>query len=203
VRTRPSEKDLLLQEMSHRVKNKFAMISSMIALQVRSTATSDTRTALEAIGSRVRVIARVHDYLQLARQDGTVDMKEYLEGLCGSLRESLQDLRPVSIQVFAVELALPPEKALSIGLMVNELVVNALKYAFPDDRAGVVNVRLEKRGGIVALSVADDGIGCEQQATGSGLGSQIVKLLAAQLSGEAHWTPADPGCTVTAEFPIA
>jgi two-component sensor histidine kinase len=195
------EKDLLLQEMSHRVKNKFAMIASMVALQARNTPAPEVRAALDAIGARVRVITKVHDYLQLSRHDGAIDMRDYLEGLCTSLSDSLKDIRPVAILVTAVDVQLPPEKALPVGLIVNELVVNALKYAFPDDRTGSVHVRLEKRSEILRLSVTDDGIGCPQAAS-AGLGTKIVNLLAAQLGGTTKREPREQGCSTSTEFPF-
>lgn len=190
---------LLLQEMSHRVKNKFAMVVSMIALQARE-APPDTQAALEAIGSRVRVIAKVHDYLQRSRHDGVVDMQEYLNGLCQSLEEALCNPQVVRLFVSAEPVALPPEKALSFGLIVNELVTNALKHAFPEERAGTVQVRFEKRGSTLCLCVTDDGIGCAQQ--GTRLGTKLVTLLAAQLGGEAKWESKKTGCRVFTEIPL-
>lgn len=194
------EKDLLLQEMSHRVKNKFAMIASMVALQARNASAPDVRTALDAIGARVRVITKVHDYLQLSRHDGMIDMRDYLEGLCASLSDSFKDIRPVSILVTSIDVDLTPDKALPVGLIVNELVINALKYAFPDDRTGSVLVWLEKRNDVLRLSVTDDGIGCADKPV-AGLGTKLINLLAAQLRGTARWEPMERGCCASIEFP--
>jgi two-component sensor histidine kinase len=194
------EAQLLLSEMSHRVKNKFAMVVSMIALQARQSP-PETRAALEAIDSRVRVIAKVHDYLQHSRHEGLVNMREYLLGLCQFLEEALCSLRLVKLFASAEPIVLPPDRALSIGLIVNELVTNALKYAFPDDRTGRVEVLLEKRDGLLCLSVADDGVGCTEQEIG--LGTKLVKLLAAQLGGEARWQSLHPGCRASVVMPGA
>jgi two-component sensor histidine kinase len=196
-----SEKDLLLQEMSHRVKNKFAMITSIIGLQARQ-ASPEMRTALDAIASRVRVISGVHDFLQLSRHDGVVDMAEYLGGLSRSLGEALGHLRPVLMSVGVDKVDLPPDKALSTGLIVNELVTNAFKYAFPDDRPGTVRVELRKSAGQLHLTVSDDGIG-PREIGETGLGSKLVTLFAAQLGGLATWEPANPGCRVFVSFPVA
>jgi two-component sensor histidine kinase len=193
------EKDLLLQEMSHRVKNKFSMICSMIALQSRQ-AEGDAQIALQSIDARVRVIANIHDYLQRSRHDGHVDMNEYLDGLCSSLGQAMVD-RPIALSVSVDRVSLPPDKALSVGLIVNELVTNALKYAFPNDRAGSVQVGLEKRDGSLRLSVTDNGIGCVNQ--NGGLGTRLVKLIAAQQGGEAEWRALDPGCRASVSLPIA
>ena len=193
------DKNLLLQEMSHRVKNKFAMISSIIHLQARD-ATPELQAALSAIAGRVGVIAHVHDYLQLSRHDGSVDMTEYLGVLCRSLGDALGHLRPVTVSVATDDIRLPPEKALSTGLIVNELVTNAFKYAFPDERAGNIHVQLTKSQGQLALSVTDSGVGCAEKIE-SGLGTKLVTLFVAQLGGSVKWDVANPGCRVSAEFP--
>jgi two-component sensor histidine kinase len=193
------EKDLLLQEMSHRVKNKFATVGAIIGLQGRQS-TPEVRAALESVGARIRVIADVHDYLQLARLDGLVDLAEYLGGLCRSLGDTLRDLRPVTVTVTAEPIIVTPDKALSIGLIVNELVTNALKYAFPDERGGHVLVQLSKAAAEVQLAVSDDGVGCPNR-TDTGLGRKLVTLLAAQLGGSATWEQLHPGCKVSVAFP--
>jgi two-component sensor histidine kinase len=193
------DKDLLLEEMSHRVKNKFTMIASMIALQSRQ-ADGEVQKVLQSIDARVRVIANIHDYLQRSRHDGHVDMKEYLEGLCGSLEQAMVD-RPIALSVSVDQVSLPPDKALPAGLIVNELVTNALKYAFPDDRAGSVRVVLERRDEALRLSVSDDGIGCVKP--NGGLGTRLVKLIAAQQGGDAEWRALDPGCDASVSLPIA
>jgi two-component sensor histidine kinase len=129
-----------------------------------------------------------------------MDMREYLNGLCGSLEQALCSHRPVRLTVSAEPIALPPDKALPVGLMVNELVTNALKYAFPDERAGTVGVQLERHGNTARLSVADNGVGCAQE--GRGLGTKLVKLLAVQLGGEAKWEALKPGCRVVTEISL-
>jgi two-component sensor histidine kinase len=194
------EAGLLLQEMSHRVKNKFAMTLSIIGLQARQSEPA-TRAALEAIAARVRVIANVHDYLQLARHDQVVDMSEYLGELCRSLGDTVRELRPLTVSVKAEAIMLPPDKALPVGLIVNELLTNAFKYAFIDDHIGHVHVELVRKNGELELSVADDGTGCSEDKR-TGLGTKLVMLLVDQLGGTAEWQQANPGCKVTATFPV-
>ena len=193
--------DLLLREMSHRVKNKFGMISSIIALQAR-TSDPQTRRALEDVATRVNVIATVHNYLQLSRHDGLIDVEEYLQGLCKALREALCGHRPITIGVWSVRTQMPAEKALAMGLIVNELVTNAFKYAFEGERAGHVHIELVEDGGDMLLSVSDNG-GGRPADSASGLGTRLVSVFAAQLGGTAAWDnqTGNAGCKATIRFP--
>jgi two-component sensor histidine kinase len=113
--------DLLLQEMTHRVKNKFTMVSSIIGLQARRSS-DEVRAALEDVATRVNIIATVHNYLQLSRHEGFIEMSVYLPALCKALEEALCGPRAIALTVSATQVELPPEKALSTGLIVNELV---------------------------------------------------------------------------------
>jgi two-component sensor histidine kinase len=191
--------DMLLQEMSHRVKNKFSMILSIIALQVRSSA-PEVRAALEDISSRVKVIATVHDYLQLSRHDGLIDMSEYLPGLCKALQQALCGPRPIAMAASAIPAQLRAEKALAVGVIVNELVTNAFKYAFEHDRPGHIKVALTREGASFILSVSDNGVGRPQEGR-LGLGTRLVSVFAGQLGGNATWEAgASGGCTALIRF---
>ena len=195
------DKDLLLQEMTHRVKNKFAMMSSIIGMQARS-APPEVRAALEDVGARVHVIATVHNYLQVSRHEGLIDMSEYVGGLCRSLADALGNVRPIRVSVTADRVLLPPDKALSVGVIINELVTNAFKYAFPGERPGHVHVEFAHRQADLILSVADDGKGRPEDVHG-GLGTKLVTVFAGQLGGTAEWRqPEDGGCEATVTFPV-
>lgn len=192
--------DLLLQEMSHRVKNKFGMISSIIALQAR-TSDPDTRHALQDVATRVNVIATVHDYLQLSRHDGLIDMEEYLTGLCKALKEALSGHRPISLGAHAIPVQLAAEKALATGLIVNELVTNAFKYAFEEERPGHIQVDLTQDDAGLILTVSDNGRGRIPDSE-PGLGTRLVTVFSAQLGGTAVWDVSPQnGCRATIRFP--
>ena len=192
--------DMLLQEMSHRVKNKFSMITSIIALQGRSS-TPEVRAALEDISSRVNVIATVHNYLQLSRHDGLIDMSEYIPGLCKALQQALCGPRPISMTTSAIPAQLRAEKALAVGVIVNELVTNAFKYAFEQDRTGHLKVTLSRDGDQLLLAVSDNGVGPPQDGR-MGLGKRLVSVFAGQLGGSAIWEAgASGGCTASIHFP--
>jgi two-component sensor histidine kinase len=191
--------ELLLQEMSHRVKNKFAMVSSIIRLQARRSP-PEVQRALEDISARVSVIANVHDFLQLSRHEGLIDMSEYLPALCRSLGDALGP-QNVLVSASAPKFEVPPEKALATGVIVNELVTNAFKYAFTGKGTGHVRVNLAREADGFVLSVADDGTGFPGEWK-EGLGTRLVALFADQLGGKAEWTRCEPqGCLATIRFP--
>lgn len=191
---------LLLREMSHRVKNKFAVISSIISLQGRQS-TPEVRAVLENVASRVNVIAAVHNSLQISRHDGHIDMSQYLGKLCASLESALDsNAKSISLTCNAIQVLLPPDKALAIGLIVNELVTNAFKYAF-GEKGGRVIVSLSGQQDAMLLSVLDEGRGCPDDPH-EGLGTSLVRAFTEQLGGDVRWgVPEGGGCRVTVEFP--
>jgi two-component sensor histidine kinase len=190
---------LLLAEMTHRVKNKFAMILSLIGLQARQSP-AETRAALEAVARRVRVIASMHDHLQMARHGNLVEMSAYLGELGKSLGDTVRELRPVTVSVSSHPLRLEPDRALAIGLIVTELITNAFKYAFIDDQIGHVVVRLDATAGQIELSVGDDGVGYPEQGE-PGLGTRLVTLLVDQLGGTLKRENLPRGCRVSVTVP--
>jgi two-component sensor histidine kinase len=191
-------KDLLLRELGHRTKNNLAMVISVLSLQARSKTNPETRDALEKAVARVRAIASAHEHFQPAKQNGRVEMRSYLEGLCGHLGDSLRDVRPIAVEVDSDDVHLRTEQAVPLGLIVNELVTNALKHAFPDDRSGAVRVVLRNTNSL-ALTVEDNGVGCPR-GRHERLGSRLTRLLAEQLKAKLAWEEAGPGCRICVEF---
>jgi two-component sensor histidine kinase len=127
-------------------------------------------------------------------------MSEYLGELCRALGDTMRELRPLTVSVKAAPVLLPPDTALPAGLIVNELLTNAFKYAFSEDGVGHVHIELAQNGSELELSVTDDGAGCAENRQ-AGLGTKLVMLLVAQLGGTAEWQHTNPGCRVTATFP--
>jgi two-component system, sensor histidine kinase PdtaS len=206
------DRDLLLLEFGHRVKNDLARISASIGLQAVG-ASPETASALQAISERVRVLARVHD--RLSRQEGhvMVDMHDFLHDLVSDLRANLSDLSPVGLFIEAERHSLAVSRAGAVGLIVNELITNALKHAFPNDRAGTVRLGFRREGHSMLLTVADDGIGLCGAASGAassavrqrdGMGRRLVRALTAQLGGdiETSRTGEAGGVTQTLRFPV-
>ncbi|MFP4309000.1 MAG: PAS domain S-box protein [Desulfococcaceae bacterium] len=192
LRTALQEKELLLREVHHRVKNNLAVVNSLLALQGRRSVQPEVRSALEQSASRISAMALIHENLYRGDRLGAVDFRRYAEGLGRSLLESfcLVD-GPVRLTVESRHVLLPLEQAVSCGLVLNELLMNSLKYAFPSGRGGAIAIsaRLSDRGHSepqVEVAVRDDGIGLpegvEKKDT---LGMRIVRLLVErQLRGQ-------------------
>lgn len=195
------EREMLLAEFRHRVSNDLQRLSSMILLQAKASPAAGAE--LRAAASRIQVLAGVHN--RLARRDGhvQVDMREFLYDLIADLRASLTSLYPVGLFVDAESHALPVSRAGSVALIANELVTNALKHAFPEPaREGAITIGFRRDGIDFILTVADDGVGMTEPPCRSGdgpgdsrsvgMGSRLVRALAAQLGGHVE-TTSQPG----------
>ncbi|MCW8088515.1 sensor histidine kinase [Sabulicella glaciei] len=182
--------ETLLEEIIHRSRNDSQRLLALIRLQAASpvTRTQGAAEALDEVAERVAAIGRVNQYLETYwRTNAIVDMGEFLDGLVASLRSGIAALHPIALHVKAEAISLPIRRAVPVGLIVNELVTNALKYAFPDRGEGSVWVGLRREGDDVVLTVEDGGVGCDPSAPpkGTGTGSRLVRALAAQLGGRA------------------
>jgi two-component sensor histidine kinase len=189
-----SYSDILLRELAHRTRNDLATIISLLRLQARSDSNPAVQAAIASAVARVDVVAKVHDRLRVANSD-LVDLTPYVERLCGSLADFHRGVRPIAIQVHCDSISVKSSQAGSVGLIVNELVTNAFKYAFPEGQAGVVDVDIRANDRHVVITVRDDGIGCPSEAK-SGLGTRLINLLTAQMSGSMTRNRLPRGCEV-------
>lgn len=202
LRRSEAEKSLMLEEAGHRVRNDLMMVSSVLSLQARGQADPAVRAALESAVARVSVIANAQDRIRASGNgQGMVNLSEYLQSLCGQLGDMLRDIRPIAIRVHAPAVTVQPSHAVHIGLMVNELVTNAFKYAFPAGQGGTVLVDVERHSGSLDITVRDDGVGCPDLSEG-GTGSRLVRLLAANLGGTIERIVVDRGCCMHVAIPI-
>lgn len=195
------QKGMLLEEMTHRVANSLTIIAGILILKARRVRDIEVRTFLEETHHRVISIATAQRLLRTSAADADVKLAPYLTELCESLATSMiGDRERIVIEVIAGDGAVRSQNAVSIGLIVTELVINALKYAFgPEVRHGHVTVTYAAEPGGWTLAVADDGIGSPVSANGSrpGLGTVIVEALATQLAAKVNVAISAKGRTTT------
>jgi PAS domain S-box-containing protein len=200
------EKDVLLGEVHHRVKNNLQIVHSLLDLQSSRVTDRDVLGMLRDSQNRIRSMGLIHQTLYQSKDFAKVDFRHFLDSLVPTLVASYgvsPDRMKVSVE--AAQVLLPISAAIPCGLVVNELISNALKHAFPGERKGKITVKLyPEPSGKVVLSVADDGIGIPEHidpSKTSTLGLQIVTLLADQLGGEISMRRSGP-TEFALRFPI-
>ena len=193
---------ILFQEMQHRVANSLQIIASILMLKARAVTSQETRHHLEDAHQRVMSVAAVQNYLHLTDGIDQIEVGAYLRKLCTGLAASIVlESNPVTIDVTADESSIPSASAVSLGLIVTELVINAIKYAFPDPKTQArILVSYEVQGEDWKLVVSDNGIGRSEtnaaQEPGAGLGTLIIKALAEQLDARMAIVSSEAGMKV-------
>lgn len=193
------DKAILLQEVQHRVANSLQIIASILLQSARKVQSDETRTHLQSAHSRVMSIAAVQQQLA-ASSVGEVELRCYFQQLCRSLGASMiHDPEQLSIDVDVDKVVTGANTSVSLGLIVTELVINALKHAFPNQRKGKITVDYHAKGKDWSLQVADDGIGMPTNADDAkpGLGTGIVEALSNQLRAGITVVDAMPGTRVS------
>jgi len=193
------EKAILLQEVQHRVANSLQIIASILMQSARKVQSEETRGHLHDAHSRLMSIAAVQQHLAASRL-GEVGLRPYFVQLCKSLAASMiHDPKILSIEVVVDESVTKADISVSLGLIVTELVINALKHAFPGHRAGKIVVQYGSHGPNWTLSVRDNGIGMRHDSVREkpGLGTNIVEALAKRLGAEAQVAGANPGTIIS------
>lgn len=199
VRAADREKSILFEELVHRTKNDLATISAAIQMQQRAAKSEETRHALAAANGRVAVVAAAQNQLRMTGETGEVELKPYIETLCHGFDELVTGLRPISISVGCDPIAVPTTMAVTVGLIVNELVINSLKYAFSDGSAGTVTISVARLDTRLRIAVEDDGIGYPPDVA-PGMGSRLVSLLARQRHGTVARDPTERGCRIVVDL---
>jgi two-component sensor histidine kinase len=179
------EKQVLLLEMQHRIGNSLQVIASILLLKTRATTSEEARQHLEDAYTRVMSVAKMQRHIDIAAGSDTVDLVPYFTTICNSLAGSMiDDQRRISLRYEFDDASASSSEAVSLGLIMTELVINSLKYAFPTNRPNAeILVKYESSGANWRLTVSDNGIGRPQDSTRSsdGLGSTLVKALAQQI----------------------
>lgn len=192
------EKDILLQEVQHRVANSLQIIASVLMHSARQVQSDETRVHLQDAHHRVMSVAALQRQLASSRL-GEVSLESYFANLCESLGGSMiHDRNQLSLQVRCDPAVVSADVSVSLGLIVTELVINALKHAFPDHRPGAIVVSYRRNGPRWTLEVGDNGVGVlAHPHSRGGLGTNIIAALARQLDAEVDVAHGNPGTVVS------
>ncbi len=199
-----AEREVLLREVNHRVGNSLQIIASLLHLQAASAAEDDVKAALTNAMGRVAAVAQVHRRLYTSHDLKSVLLNQYLDALLEDLRRSAEGNRMSRLTLKAEPIEIDPDRAVAIGIIVNELVMNAVKYAYPDG-AGPIHVDLAARDDELVLSIADNGVGLNAKTDprSTGMGQRIVAAMASKLAATVERDPAHDGTRIVLCFPRA
>ncbi len=193
--------EALLVEVNHRVANSLQLVSAMVGLQAGALTDPGARDALEDTQRRIRAIGQVHRRLYTSNDVEGVDMQDYLTALVDELAETWStDSAPRALSLAVEPIRLPTDRAVSLGVIVTELVTNACKYAYGPDTAGEVRVALTRDGeDRFTLAVEDDGCGLPADAApkGTGLGTKLIRAMAQSLHAAVEYDPGYAGVRAT------
>jgi two-component sensor histidine kinase len=199
-----AEREVLLREVNHRVGNSLQIIASLLHLQANSATQEDVKAALTNAMGRVAAVAQVHRRLYTSHDLKSVLLNQYLESLLEDLRRSAEGNRMSRLTLKAEPIEIDPDRAVAIGIIVNELVMNAVKYAYPDG-AGPIHVEFKAQGDDFLLTISDDGVGLNVKADprSTGMGQRIVSAMASKLEASVERDPAHAGTRIVVRFPRA
>ncbi|MDP2212219.1 CHASE domain-containing protein [Phenylobacterium sp.] len=195
--------DLLLSEVNHRAANSLQLVASFVYLQAQAVTDPKARTALVETRARILAVSRVHQRLYTDDSVEGVELKAYIETLTESLADAFE-AGGRRLDVEAVEVRTDTDRAISVGVVLVELVSNAAKYAYPPEQPGDIRVRLRREEQTLMLEVEDDGAGFDpaSKAKGSGLGMKVVHAMVTKLNGKLVVAPLSPGTRVSVVFSV-
>lgn len=196
-----TEKEFLLKEIHHRVKNNMEIVSSLLSLQSEQVGDSKVADAMRKSQHRVHSMSMIHQNLYVGESLSSIKMKAYFINLGNFILDIYGASDRVQLICEMKELDLDVDTAIPIGLIVNELLTNSLKYAFPNNRTGEIRISLKESGNQLQLDVSDNGIGkyYHHKIEGTGFGTQLIDLLTRQLDGKMTLN-IKKGTTVSFEF---
>jgi two-component sensor histidine kinase/CheY-like chemotaxis protein len=196
-----AEREVLLREVNHRVGNSLQIIASLLHLQANSATQEDVKAALTNAMGRVAAVAQVHRRLYTSHDLKSVVLNQYLDALLEDLRRSAEGNKMSRLTLKADPIEIDPDRAVAIGIIVNELVMNAVKYAYPDC-AGPIHVELKADGEDLVLSISDDGVGLNGKSDprSTGMGQRIVSAMASKLEANVERDPNHAGTRIVVTF---
>jgi PAS domain S-box-containing protein len=196
-----AEREMLLSEVNHRAKNSLAVAASLLAIQGRRQPDRAVRALFEEAQDRLNAMARVHDLLSKSESAQNVDLADYVKDLCEALRPITEDEGRVGFEVdVEADILVEADTAFALGIVLTELITNAVKYAFPPPREGRILAQAHRGApGRLEVTIRDDGIGMASFREGS-LGYGLIRSLVEQIDGTIA-VQSDPGLAVTISFP--
>lgn len=200
------EKEVLLAEIHHRVKNNLAVIMGLLELQSYNTSSEEASEVLKASQMRINSIALVHEKLYQNEDLSEISFDVYVKQLTDVIVSSLSSKEAdVSIDIDAEAVELTVSQAIPCGLIINELITNAYKHAFTGRKSGNIYISLTEENSLVKLLVSDDGVGIPAKANfenPQSLGLTLIQTLSKQLNGNAAFSDLDPGTQFSLEFEL-
>jgi len=199
--------ETLLREVNHRVANSLQLVSALVQMQSNGLEDENARLALQDTQRRIAAIGQVHRRLYTADDVESVDMRDYLGALVEELAQTWSTQgSPRALKLAAEPIRLSTDRAVSLGVIVNELVSNACKYAYPPDASGEIRIELSRENDeFFVLAVEDDGCGIESGATprGTGLGTRVIRAMAQSLQTMVEYDPTHRGVRATVRAAVA
>lgn len=197
------ERELLLKEINHRVKNNLQIISSLLSMQTRGLKDDKMKDAMKESQSRVKTMALIHEKLYQYENLSKINMQEYLQQLSEFLTQTYRSEKDIKITIDAADINLDMDTAIPLGLITNELLSNSLKYAFEDHNSGEINISFSQlESGAYKLLIADTGKGLDENLdidTAKSLGLKLVRTLTRQINGQLKIIH-HPGATFEIDF---
>jgi chemotaxis family two-component system sensor kinase Cph1 len=194
------QKDYLLKEVNHRVQNSLSIVAAILRMQSRGTS-EETRLELQQAERRLMAVSLAHRRLYQDESVEVIDLSRYLEQLTHELFDAMDADWRKSLRVDLAPVLIPTDKAVTLGLMLNELVTNLAKYAY-DGAPGPAYISLTEKDDTVELSVSDNGKGLNGTISGTGFGQKMVQVLVSRLGGSLNFVDNEPGTKATVLVPI-
>lgn len=180
-----NEKEVLLAEIHHRVKNNLAVMSGLMRLQIEETKSEEARATLERNAERIHSMAMIHNSLYQQEKLNDIHLNLYISELIDEIKTSyLTNDSNISVESDLNTISLPVSKAIPCGIIINEILINAIKHAFPENRPGEIKVQLKNKGNTVKLTISDNGIGFNIESQTQSLGMNLIHSLSEQIDGE-------------------
>lgn len=193
-------KTMLIHEVDHRVKNNLQMIAGLLSMQTRAITDEKARAAMQAMRSRVEALGTVHRRLYQSNDVARFDVADFARDLATDLVHGSGKTIRLHLDLETADV--PVEKAPPIALIMNELITNTLKHAYPGDRSGRLSLRVAPEGGYIGIRLVDDGIGMPVEVMDkASFGKRLTETLARQLNASISWSSGNPGTIVNIRMP--